>query len=29
VNGLLISGSGYGMFGQTPGNVLLGFRPKN
>ena len=28
VNGLLISGSGYGMFGQTPGNVLLGFRPK-
>lgn len=28
VNGLVVSGSGYGMFGQTPGNVLLGFRPK-
>ena len=27
VNGVLVSGSGYGMFGQTPGNVLLGFRP--
>lgn len=27
-NGLVVSGSGYGMFGQTPGNVLLGFRPK-
>ncbi len=29
VNGVLVSGSGYGMFGQTPGNVLLGFRPRN
>lgn len=28
VNGMVISGSGYGMFAQTPGNVLLGFRPK-
>lgn len=28
VNGLLFSGSGYGMFGQAPGNVLLAFKPK-
>ena len=28
VNGLLLSGSGYGMFGQAPGNLLLAFRPK-
>ena len=28
VNGLLIVGSGYGMFGQAPGNVLLAFKPK-
>jgi polyvinyl alcohol dehydrogenase (cytochrome) len=28
VNGLLLSGSGYGMFGQAPGNVLLAFKPK-
>jgi len=28
VNGLLLAGSGYGMFGQAPGNVLLAFRPK-
>lgn len=27
-NGLLFVSSGYGMFGQTPGNVLLAFRPK-
>jgi polyvinyl alcohol dehydrogenase (cytochrome) len=27
-NGLLLAGSGYGMFGQAPGNVLLAFRPK-
>ncbi|MEM8767832.1 MAG: PQQ-binding-like beta-propeller repeat protein [Pseudomonadota bacterium] len=27
-NGLLLVSSGYGMFGQTPGNVLLAFRPK-
>lgn len=26
-NGLLLVNSGYGMFGQTPGNVLLAFRP--
>ena len=28
VNGMLIVGSGYGMFGQAPGNVLLAFKPK-
>jgi polyvinyl alcohol dehydrogenase (cytochrome) len=28
VNGLVLAGSGYGMFGQAPGNVLLAFRPK-
>ena len=28
VNGLLLSGSGYGMFGQAPGNALLAFKPK-
>lgn len=28
VNGLLLAGSGYGMFGQAPGNVLLAFRPR-
>jgi len=28
VNGLLLVNSGYGMFGQMPGNVLLAFRPK-
>lgn len=27
VNGLVLVGSGYGMFGQAPGNVLLAFRP--
>ena len=27
-NGLLFVNSGYGMFGQTPGNVILAFRPK-
>lgn len=27
-NGVLLVGSGYGMFGQAPGNVLLAFRPK-
>lgn len=27
-NGQLFVGSGYGMFGQVPGNVLLAFRPK-
>lgn len=27
-NGLVFVGSGYGMFGQAPGNVLLAFRPK-
>lgn len=27
-NGYLFVQSGYGMFGQTPGNVLLAFRPK-
>lgn len=26
--GMLFVSSGYGMFGQTPGNVLLAFRPK-
>ncbi|HEX7943060.1 MAG TPA: PQQ-binding-like beta-propeller repeat protein, partial [Phenylobacterium sp.] len=28
VNGLVLVGSGYGMFGQAPGNVLLAFKPK-
>ena len=28
VNGLLLVNSGYGMFGQAPGNVMLAFRPK-
>ena len=28
-NGLLLVSSGYGMFGQPPGNVLLAFRPKS
>ena len=28
-NGLLISNSGYGSFGQKPGNVILGFKPAN
>ena len=28
INGLVLVGSGYGMFGQAPGNVLLAFRPK-
>ena len=27
-NGLLIMNSGYGMFGQQPGNVMIAFRPK-
>jgi polyvinyl alcohol dehydrogenase (cytochrome) len=27
-NGLLLVQSGYGMFGQAPGNVLLAFKPK-
>ena len=27
-NGLLLVNSGYGMFGETPGNVILAFRPK-
>jgi polyvinyl alcohol dehydrogenase (cytochrome) len=27
-NGYLFVNSGYGMFGQLPGNVLLGFRRK-
>ena len=27
-NGYLFVGSGYGLFGQNPGNVLLAFRPK-
>ena len=27
VNGLVLAGSGYGMFGQAEGNVLLAFRP--
>ena len=27
-NGLLLVSSGYGMFGQPPGNVLLAFRPE-
>lgn len=28
VNGLLLVNSGYGMFGQAPGNVMLAFQPK-
>jgi polyvinyl alcohol dehydrogenase (cytochrome) len=28
-NGLIIANSGYGSFGQAPGNVILGFRPGN
>jgi tripartite-type tricarboxylate transporter receptor subunit TctC len=28
-NGLIIANSGYGSFGQTPGNVILGFKPGN
>ena len=28
VNGLLFVNSGYGMFGQAPGNVMLAFKPK-
>lgn len=28
-NGLLFVNSGYGMFGQMPGNVLLAFKPKD
>ncbi len=28
VNGLLLANSGYGMFGQAPGNVMLAFRPR-
>lgn len=28
VNGLVLAGSGYGMFGQAEGNVLLAFKPK-
>ena len=27
-NGLLIMNSGYGLFGQAPGNVMIAFRPK-
>lgn len=27
-NGMLFVSSGYGMFGQMPGNVLLAFKPK-
>ena len=27
-NGMLLVSSGYGMFGQAPGNVLLAFRPR-
>jgi polyvinyl alcohol dehydrogenase (cytochrome) len=29
VNGLVLVGSGYGMFGQAPGNMLLAFKPKD
>ena len=29
VNGLLLVNSGYGMFGQAPGNVMLAFKPKS
>jgi polyvinyl alcohol dehydrogenase (cytochrome) len=28
VNGMLFVNSGYGLFGQMPGNVLLAFKPK-
>jgi polyvinyl alcohol dehydrogenase (cytochrome) len=28
-HGMLIMNSGYGMFGQAPGNVMIAFRPKN
>ena len=28
VNGLLLVNSGYGMFGQAGGNMLLAFKPK-
>jgi polyvinyl alcohol dehydrogenase (cytochrome) len=28
-NGLLMTNSGYGSFGQAPGNVLLAFKPAN
>lgn len=28
VNGLLIVNSGYGLFGQAPGNVMIAFKPK-
>jgi polyvinyl alcohol dehydrogenase (cytochrome) len=28
-NGLLITNSGYGSFGQAPGNVILAFKPAN
>jgi polyvinyl alcohol dehydrogenase (cytochrome) len=28
-NGLLLVNSGYGMFGQAGGNVLLAFKPKS
>jgi polyvinyl alcohol dehydrogenase (cytochrome) len=27
-NGLLLVNSGYGMFGETPGNMILAFKPK-
>jgi polyvinyl alcohol dehydrogenase (cytochrome) len=27
--GMIFIGSGYGSFSQTPGNVLLGFRPRD
>ena len=27
-HGMLIMNSGYGMFGQAPGNVMIAFRPK-
>ena len=29
VNGLLLVNTGYGMFGQAPGNVMLAFRPRS
>jgi len=28
VNGLLVVNSGYGLFGQAPGNVMIAFKPK-
>jgi hypothetical protein len=28
MNGLLLVNSGYGMFGQAGGNMLLAFKPK-